>query len=93
MSGGILSTKNRILFRFNRTFLKKDINATIRELMSIIVDGGPDQDRTGDPIVANDVLSQLSYKPECIYLIIETIFFQSNLSPTPSFTGKEKAIP
>ncbi len=25
--------------------------------------GGPDQDRTGDLIVANDALSQLSYKP------------------------------
>ncbi len=26
-------------------------------------DGGPDRDRTGDLIVANDALSQLSYRP------------------------------
>ncbi len=27
--------------------------------------GGPDRDRTGDLIVANDALSQLSYRPLC----------------------------
>jgi hypothetical protein len=26
--------------------------------------GGADRDRTGDPLVANQVLSQLSYRPE-----------------------------
>ena len=31
--------------------------------LSVIGSGGADRDRTGDPLVANQVLSQLSYSP------------------------------
>ena len=36
--------------------------------LQICLFGGPNQDRTGDLIVANDALSQLSYWPNVILL-------------------------
>ena len=64
--------------------------------MLLLSTGGPNRDRTDDLIVANDTLSQLSYWPN-VYLfnnrnMIFSILY-SNLRPTTSFTGKEKAIP
>jgi hypothetical protein len=35
-----------------------------KPLQGIDIPSGADRDRTGDPLVANQVLSQLSYRPE-----------------------------
>jgi hypothetical protein len=32
--------------------------------------GGRDRDRTGDPLLAKQVLSQLSYTPTCNHMIV-----------------------
>ena len=34
------------------------------------IDGGRDRDRTGDPLLAKQVLSQLSYTPTCNHMIV-----------------------
>ena len=38
-----------------------------------IKNGGADRDRTGDPNVANVVLSQLSYSPKTVYQLVNQI--------------------
>ena len=43
----------------------RSINAT-RFSCRAAANGGPGRDRTGDLIVANDALSQLSYSPTCL---------------------------
>ena len=42
--------------------------------------GGRDRDRTGDPLLAKQVLSQLSYTPTCNYMIpiVSLIEFREN---------------
>ena len=39
-------------------------SVTSAQTMQCNADGGAGRDRTGDPLVANQVLSQLSYSPE-----------------------------
>src|SRR3954463_6357605 len=48
----------------HKTLLGKEKSPAVKPLQGIDISNGADRDRTGDPLVANQVLSQLSYRPQ-----------------------------
>ena len=52
------------------------------------INGGADRDRTGDPLLAKQVLSQLSYSPSLVLLPGEPC--QGLPGPAGSVSGKAK---
>ncbi len=61
--------------KFNRTVLP---SARFQE--PFVLDGGDEEDRTPDPLLAKQVLSQLSYTPKGFAHLVLPFLFTGNLS-------------